>query len=75
MFPYIIEGPTKLPGERRKAIASYRQRMKRQGLLRDRIATRRAKGLKALLADGPLDDIDLERARDIGRDALRVSSS
>ena len=93
-----------LPGARKKAVATYRRRMKRKGLvrvevqvlradapllrdvagaladpnraaetramLRDRFAARGAKGLKALLADAPLDDIDLERARDMGRDAL-----
>jgi hypothetical protein len=39
-------------------------------LLRDRFAERGAKGLKALLADAPLDDIDLKRARDMGREVI-----
>jgi hypothetical protein len=86
---------------RKKSVASYRQRMKRRGLvrvevqvhkedaslvrsvagalidpvhatetralLRERFAARAVKGLKALLADAPLDGIDLERVRDQGR--------
>jgi hypothetical protein len=93
-----------LPGTQKRAVASYRKRMKRKGLvrvevqvlradapllrdvagaladpnraaetralLRDRIAVRATQGLKALLADAPFDDIDLERARDMGREAL-----
>jgi len=93
-----------MPSVRKKAVASYRRRMKRQGLvrvevqvrkedalllrsvagaltdpkhaaetralLRDRFAARGAKGLKALLAAAPLEDIDLERVRDMGRASL-----
>jgi len=93
-----------VPGARKKAVASYRRRMKRKGfvrvevqvpradapllrdlagaladpdraaetraLLRDRFAARGGNGLKALLTDAPLEDIDLERARDMGREAL-----
>lgn len=37
-------------------------------LLRERISSARAGGLKALLASAPLEGIDLERRRDLGRD-------
>lgn len=37
-------------------------------ILRERIATPRSGGLKALLASAPLDGIDLDRPRDFGRD-------
>jgi hypothetical protein len=90
-----------MPKTRKTAVANYRRRMRRQGLvrvevqvrkedasllrtvagaladpaqaaetralLRERFASRDARGLKALLADAPLDGIDLERARDTGR--------
>jgi hypothetical protein len=36
-------------------------------LLRERFAPRNVKGLKALLADAPLEGIDVERVRDMGR--------
>jgi len=90
-----------MPKARKTAVAIYRRRMRRQGLvrvevqvrkedaplvrtvagaladpaqaagtralLRERFAPREARGLKALLADAPLDGIDLERVRDTGR--------
>lgn len=37
-------------------------------VLREKIATPRAGGLKALLASAPIEGIDLERPRDFGRD-------
>lgn len=39
-----------------------------RAILRERIATPRFAGLKALLASVPLEEIDLERQRDVGRD-------
>ena len=39
-----------------------------RALLREKIATTRNGSLKALLASAPLDEIDLERPRDLGRD-------
>jgi len=39
-----------------------------RAILRDKIATPRAGGLKALLASAPLEDIDLDRPGDDGRD-------
>ena len=36
---------------------------------REKIAAPRSGGLKALLASAPLDEIDLERPRDVGHDA------
>ena len=39
-----------------------------RALLREKIATPRTGGLKALLAAAPLEGIDLERPRDFGRD-------
>jgi len=38
-----------------------------RALLRERFAPGDAKGLKALLADAPLDGVELERVRDTGR--------
>ena len=38
-----------------------------RALLRQRFAEPPAKGLKALLASAPLEGIDLERPRDVGR--------
>ena len=42
-------------------------------ILYENFATPRTRGLKALLAAAPLEGIDLERPRDLGRDASRVS--
>jgi len=39
-----------------------------RAVLRERIATPRHGGLKALLTSAPLEGIDLERPRDFGRD-------
>ena len=39
-----------------------------RALLRERFASREAKGLKALLAAAPLDGIDLDRSSDTGRE-------
>lgn len=39
-----------------------------RAILREKIATPRLSGFKALLASAPLEDIDLERSRDLGRD-------
>jgi len=39
-----------------------------RAILRERIASPRSGGLKALIASAPLDGIDLERPRDFGRD-------
>jgi hypothetical protein len=52
------------------ALADPNRAAETRALLRERFAARRAKGLKALLADAPLDDIDLERVHDMGREAL-----
>ena len=40
-----------------------------RSILREKIAAPRSGGLKALLASAPLEGIDLERPRDLGRDA------
>ena len=40
-----------------------------RAILREQIAAPRSGGLKALLASAPLDGIDFERSRDVGRDA------
>jgi len=39
-----------------------------RAILRERIATPRTVGLKALLASAPLEGIDLDRPRDFGRE-------
>lgn len=42
---------------------------KARAILREKLVTPRSGGLKALLASAPLKGIDLERSRDVGRDA------
>lgn len=39
-----------------------------RAILREKIAPQRSGGLKALLASAPLEGIELERQRDLGRD-------
>ncbi len=39
-----------------------------RAVLRERVAAPRSGGLKALIASAPLDGIDLDRPRDLGRD-------
>lgn len=39
-----------------------------RAILREKIAPVRSRGLKALLAAAPLDEINLERSRDLGRE-------
>jgi hypothetical protein len=102
MFPEDIDTANSMTQPKAAAVARYRRRIKRRGLvrlevqvrkedaplvrrvasalsdpergadtralLRDRLAARPARGLKALLASAPLEGIDLERARDMGRD-------
>lgn len=51
------------------ALADPEQAAETRSLLRERFASREIKGLKALLADAPLEGIDLERNRDTGRTA------
>ncbi len=52
------------------ALTDPRRERETRTLLRDRLGSPRALGLKELLAAAPLDGIDLERARDMGRTAL-----
>jgi len=44
-----------------------------RAVLRERIATPRSRGLKALLASAPLEGIDLERPRDFGRNTAPMT--
>lgn len=50
-----------------RALADPDREIEARALLRDRFAALGARGLKALLAAAPLDGIDLERERDMGR--------
>ena len=50
------------------ALADPARAAEARALLRERFASRKAKSLKALLADAPLDGIDLERRDDRGRE-------
>lgn len=50
-----------------RALRDPDREAKTRALLRQRFAERRGRGLKALLAAAPLEGIDLERARDVGR--------
>lgn len=49
------------------ALADPDREVETRALLRQRFAEPPAKGLKALLASAPLEGIDLERPRDVGR--------
>lgn len=40
-----------------------------RAILRERVGAKRAGGLKALLAAAPLDDVEFDRPRDIGRES------
>ena len=51
------------------ALADPAREVETRSLLRERIATARTGGLKALLASAPLDEIELDRPRDFGREA------
>jgi hypothetical protein len=51
-----------------KALVDPRQAEDARSVLRERFGGLPALGLKALLAAAPLDDLDLNRARDVGRD-------
>jgi len=51
-----------------KALADPVRAPETRALLRGRFGSARAKGLKALLAEAPLEGIDLTRERDLGRD-------
>ena len=51
-----------------RALADPAQEADTRTLLRKRFAAAQAKGLKALLASAPLEDIDLTRDRDGARD-------
>ncbi|MDE0540445.1 MAG: hypothetical protein OXH94_17155 [Rhodospirillales bacterium] len=51
------------------ALADPGRETETRAILREKIATARTGGLKALLAAAPLEGIDLERPRDFGRDA------
>ncbi len=41
-----------------------------RAILREKIARPRSAGLKALLEAAPIDDIDIDRPRDFGRDVV-----
>ncbi|MGE3703399.1 MAG: hypothetical protein AB7G08_32395 [Hyphomicrobiaceae bacterium] len=51
-----------------RALGDPERQAEARSLLKARFAAPRATGLKALLASAPLDGIDLERPRDLGRD-------
>ena len=51
-----------------KALSDPSREAEARALLRDRFGAAKAKGLKALLAEAPLEGVDLTRARDFGRD-------
>ena len=50
------------------ALADPAREAETRALLRDRIARHPAIGLKALLASAPLDGIEIDRPRDMGRE-------
>jgi hypothetical protein len=50
------------------ALADPAQAAEARAVLREHFASRKAKSLKALLADAPLDGIDLDRSDDPGRE-------
>jgi hypothetical protein len=50
------------------ALGDPKRETEARALLRERFGAGRGRGLKALLAAAPLEGIDLDRAREIGRD-------
>ena len=50
------------------ALGDPEREVETRAILREKIVGRRTGGLKALLTAAPLDDIDIERQRDLGRD-------
>lgn len=50
------------------ALADPEREAETRALLRDRIARHPVPGLKALLASAPLDGIEIDRPRDMGRE-------
>lgn len=50
------------------ALADPEREAETRALLRDRIARQPVPGLKALLASAPLDGIEIDRPRDMGRE-------
>lgn len=52
------------------ALADPHQASEARTLLRERFSPPTARGLKALLANAPLEGIDLDRSRDTGRTLL-----
>ena len=60
-----------MPRGRKSGTRRFRRRMKRKGRMGRETAARQeapVSDLKALLASAPLDGIDLERRRDLGRE-------
>jgi hypothetical protein len=51
-----------------RALRDPKREAEARALLRERFTGSRAAGFKALLASAPLDEIDLTRQRDFGRD-------
>ena len=51
------------------ALADSERETETRAILREETATPRSGGLKALLASAPFEGIDLERSRNVGRDA------
>lgn len=51
-----------------RALSNPEQEQTARALLREHFGSGHAEGLKALLAAAPLEDIDLSRERDLGRD-------
>ena len=51
-----------------RALASPDHEQATRALLREHFGTMQAEGLKALLAAAPLEGVDLNRGRDVGRD-------
>lgn len=50
------------------ALADPARAAEARALIRERIAPRHRRGLKQLLAAAPLEEVDLARPRDVGRD-------
>ena len=50
------------------ALGDAERREATRAVIREHVAPARRRGLKALLAEAPLDGIDLERPREVGRE-------
>lgn len=64
----VRKGDAALVRDVATALGDPEREAETRAILREKIATPRGGGFKALLASAPIEDIDLARTRDLGRD-------